>query len=71
MALFGPDPEEIMEDARREQERKIDEATAAALFATTEGQGISTRAEFDLSLDDPASFADGDLDEDPMEGLFL
>jgi hypothetical protein len=70
MALFGPDPEEIMEDARKAQEAKIENGIAAALFATTEGQGISTMANIDLSLDDPAAWADGDL-EDPIEGLFL
>jgi hypothetical protein len=70
MAIFGPDPEELIEEAQAEQERKISEAQMAAIFATTEGEGISTAANIDLSLDDPESFADGDL-EDATLGLFL
>jgi hypothetical protein len=67
MALFGPDPEEIMEEAQRAQEAKIEDARLATIFATTEGQGISTAANIDLSLDDPAAWSDGNLDEE----LFL
>jgi hypothetical protein len=71
MALFGPDPDEIAAAAQAKQEAAIKEARELALFATTEGEGISTAANIDLSLDDPAAFADGDLGEDPLEGLFI
>jgi hypothetical protein len=75
MALFGPDPAEVAAEiqatAKREQEASIADALAQARFATTEGQGISTAANIDLSLDDPEAFANGELGEDPLEGLFI
>jgi len=81
MALFSTkrsrrksreEAERAEEEAKAKREKEIKEAEELATFQTTEGLGISTSANIDLSLDDDDELRRGIFDSNtPGAGLFL